>query len=516
MVRGKRVLYWGTLALLLAGWLYIAWNIPYTWDDWDWGLPEGVERWLSGELNNRYAGTCFVLLMTRSQLIKTAVIAGSMVLIPLLLGLLAGRGRLERGFPLALVSAALLLTTPMYSWQQTLGWVSAFANFVVAAVFLLAVLLLWQRAVQAQSAPGGRGGLGATLFFLCLTAQLFAENLTLILNCAALVCALWAMGTGRSHLPAMCSLGGCLLGAALMFYNPLYGGLASSGQAVDGVRHLIAGPEAGLGGLLFAAGERFLTEVLPWLFENFPGAAALASAGCVWRLIRRGVRWYVTLPVGLWMVCYCAQNWIYLEQMRLWGEWTLPWPLLRGPGALLQLALMAGILLTDRGERRPTWLLLLLAAVGLLAPFALVEDSGARCSFLSAVVLLVLGASLLADFPWRPWLTAAAGLGLAAGLAFHIQVYSVIGRSEAIRQSQMDQAVAQGADQVVLPTEGWAYCYCWQRNPSPARADYFRRFYGLPEGMELIFLPRGSSELWPDIPDTMWAGAERFPASERP
>ena len=43
MVRGKRVLYWGTLALLLAGWLYIAWNIPYTWDDWDWGLPEGME-----------------------------------------------------------------------------------------------------------------------------------------------------------------------------------------------------------------------------------------------------------------------------------------------------------------------------------------------------------------------------------------------------------------------------------------------------------------------------------------
>ena len=91
MARRKQVLYWCVLALLLAGWLYIAWNVPYTHDDWDWGLPEGLERWLSGTLNNRYAGTFFVLAMTRSQLVKTAVMGGSMFLISLLLGRLAGR-----------------------------------------------------------------------------------------------------------------------------------------------------------------------------------------------------------------------------------------------------------------------------------------------------------------------------------------------------------------------------------------------------------------------------------------
>ena len=53
----RRILYGAVLALLLAGWLYIAWNVPYTGDDWDWGLSEGLERWLSGALNNRYAGT---------------------------------------------------------------------------------------------------------------------------------------------------------------------------------------------------------------------------------------------------------------------------------------------------------------------------------------------------------------------------------------------------------------------------------------------------------------------------
>ena len=106
MARRKQVLYWCVLALLLAGWLYIAWNVPYTHDDWDWGLPEGLERWLSGTLNNRYAGTFFVLAMTRSQLVKTAVMGGCMFLISLLLGRLAGRGQPDRAFSVTVVTAA--------------------------------------------------------------------------------------------------------------------------------------------------------------------------------------------------------------------------------------------------------------------------------------------------------------------------------------------------------------------------------------------------------------------------
>ena len=81
---------------------------------------------------------------------------GSMFLIPLLLGRLAGRGQPDRAFWVTILTAALLFTTPMDSWQQSLGWVSAFANFVVAAVFLLLVLLLWQRSFSAPS-PGFRG-----------------------------------------------------------------------------------------------------------------------------------------------------------------------------------------------------------------------------------------------------------------------------------------------------------------------------------------------------------------------
>ena len=44
MSRGKNAARWGVLLIFLAACLYIAWKVPYTHDDWDWGLPVGVER----------------------------------------------------------------------------------------------------------------------------------------------------------------------------------------------------------------------------------------------------------------------------------------------------------------------------------------------------------------------------------------------------------------------------------------------------------------------------------------
>ena len=70
------------MAVFLAACLYIAWKVPYTHDDWDWGLPVGVERLVTAGLNSRYGGTALVLAMTRSQLMKTLVMGAGMFLIP--------------------------------------------------------------------------------------------------------------------------------------------------------------------------------------------------------------------------------------------------------------------------------------------------------------------------------------------------------------------------------------------------------------------------------------------------
>lgn len=509
MSRGKKLVWWGVLLLFLAACLYIAWKVPYTHDDWDWGLPVGLERLKSASLNSRYAGTVMVLAMTRSQLFKTLTLGGGMFLIPFLAARLAAEDRRQEWAVLTAAGGAALFSMPMLSWQQTFGWVSAFANFGVGAAVLLGILLLWQRSFS----PKVRWPvlLAAALFFLCLIGQLFAENQTLALLGAGVVTGGYALVTRKARLPALAGMAGGLLGGILMFGNPLYGQLASSGTAVEGVRHLVFEPGQGPGEILAAILERCFTVVLPSLFESFPGVCLLASVGCLWRLWRGRAKWYWLVPAAVWSLLYSVQCWVVMEQLRQLDTWQCPWQPLRVAGAVIQLLLLLSVIVWEGGERRNARLLLLLAAVGMLAPFALVEDHGARCTFSSAVALLVLGLSLAEGMGTRRWFQVLALLALVVSVGFHVQAYHRIGQAERIRQGQMAQAVASGASSVVLPTEGWDLSYSWLRNPqSELRIGYFRAFYHLPENMEVVFLPPGSAELWPDIPETMWQNALRL------
>ena len=508
MSRGKNAARWAVLLIFLAACLYIAWKVPYTHDDWDWGLPVGVERLVTAGLNSRYAGTALVLAMTRSQLFKTLVMGGGMFLIPWLASCLATEKGEERAVWTAAGGAALF-SMPMVSWQQTFGWVSAFANFVAGAAVMLGVLLLWKKTFSPKSKHPIP--LAGALFVLCLAGQLFAENQTLALTGAGVVTGVYALASRRGRLPALAGMAGCLLGALLMFGNPLYGQLATSGTAVEGVRSLVFEPGQGLGSMAATVVERLFTVVLPGLFEYYPGVCLLASVGCLWRLHRGGARWYWQALVGLWSAFYCAQCWVVMEQLRQLDSWQCPWQPVRVAGAVIQLILLLAVVVWDGGEKRNARLLLLLAAVGMLAPFVVVKDYGARCVFPFAVALLVAGLSLLHGLEKVRWVYALALIALVFSVGFHLRAYRLIGQTEWIRQTQMTQAVAEGASSVVLPTEGWDLYYFWGRNPqSEVRADYFRAFYGLPEDMELIFLPPGSAEQWPQISEQMLQAAQRF------
>lgn len=264
------------------------------------------------------------------------------------------------------------------SWQQTFGWVSAFANFV-AGRRVLGVLLLWKKTFSPKS--GHPIPLAGALFVLCLAGQLFAENQTLALTGAGVVTGVYALASRRGRLPALAGMAGCLLGALLMFGNPLYGQLATSGTAVEGVRSLVFEPGQGLASIAATVVERLFTVVLPGLFEYYPGVCLLASVGCLWRLHRGGARWYWQALVGLWSAIYCAQCWVVMEQLRQLDSWQCPWQPVRVAGAVIQLILLLAVVVWDGGERRNARLLLLLAAVGMLAPFVVVKDYGAPVRF---------------------------------------------------------------------------------------------------------------------------------------
>jgi len=64
-----------TNVIIYVFYLYIAICIPYTHDDWDWGLSVGLEQLKNANLNSRYAGNFFAVVLTRSEWIKTLVMS---------------------------------------------------------------------------------------------------------------------------------------------------------------------------------------------------------------------------------------------------------------------------------------------------------------------------------------------------------------------------------------------------------------------------------------------------------
>lgn len=503
MKKIRRPAYALVLALLLAACLWIAWRVPYTHDDWDWGLPKGLQWWFSGEMNNRWCGSFFVIVMTRSQLAKTLIMGLTMFAIPLLAAAAATFRHSENRFSFTLLGCGALMAMPLISWQQTYGWVSAFSNFVMGGLLLLALILLVQAALRAR---GGAGkGTLAGLFLIALPAQLFAENLTVVLAAAAVLFALWAWKTGRNRPAALSVLAGALIGLVLMFCNPLYLDLASTGSAINGVRQLMFPLDAGPAAAVSAIARRFFGLILPELFECYPAVWALVCAGGVWRAVKARRPPVPVLLCAVFAGGYLFCCWLSADYIRQGVDWAYPISMLRFWGPPLICGLLALVLLTDpdRPLRLPR-LALLAAAIALVCPFAMLREHGARCCFLSAVLLLLLGLSLLEDLPAAVPLTAAAAVLLAAPLIFHIMAYRVIGGCSDLREQLTQQALEQGSPSVVLPTEDWEHFYFWERNPASAvRASSYRAFYGLPDSLELVFLPPGSYNLWPDIPQEM-------------
>lgn len=504
-MRDKRqVVRWICLTGLLCAYIWIAWRVPYTHDDWDWGLPVGLERWRTGALNSRYAGTLFVLAMTRSPWIKTLVMGFSMFLIPQLAVRLTG---VERGrrFSMELLAHSLMFSMPIVTWRQTYGWVSSFANYVTASVWMLLVLLLLRQALWGR----GRWWTAVLLFPLSLTCQLFVENLSGFMVILTTAAAGYALKTHRDRAAALSALAGTLVGLALMFYNPLYGDLISTGTAVDGIRNLAFPIGAGPGEIASVVIWRGLTFILPSIFEAHPVLWAVIALACMLRCVKQGRSWFLFFSP-------LAASYLTFSWWNAWKQsretWVCPWPWLRAVGAAGLLILIVLALWGDRMDRWPS-LLLLAAALILVAPFALVSDSsyGPRCCYPSLVFLLLLAILLFRDMRAVLWREIGVGLVCLGLLLFHLRAYWTIGRCSELRASLLQEAVEQNIRSVTLPTESKDVFYMWGRNPaSDERAGYFRQFYGLPEDLQLVFLPKGSYDLWPNVSEEMLEGASIY------
>ena len=459
--------------LAAAFYLYIAFCVPYCHDDWDWGLDIGLQRWLRAEVNSRYAGNFFVIVMTRSEAVKTLVMAVCLTGIPLLITVLAAGKYDAKTF---LLANLLLLLIPQKLWQQTVGWVSAFANYGVSAAAVLLLLLLLRR--QRERREGGKGALRlAGLLLLSAVCGLFYENLSVYLFLAALFglgCCIPRRNRKSAPMLAACVLG-TGAGLVIILSNALYGELLDSGRALGGIRQLSVDMGSGFPELLKSVLGRYFGTLLPGLLTVHPvltGFTALSAAAGA--LTGKG-RKSVTVPVSL-LTLVCAAPLLPYADGRL-----LPF------AAAGELVCWAASALLSR-ERAGEKLFFLLSTALVLAPLSVTPELGPRLYYLPAVLLCVFALEMLPELKAKgvTGLLVLLLVLLVLCIGFYGFIYTEIRSVTVMRAEAIQAAVESNADSVTLPRD--PYKYWWGRNPTgESRVPYFKEFYGIPPEMDVIF-----------------------------
>lgn len=482
------------LSLSIVFYIWLAAQIPYGWDDWTWGLPMGMERFLTASINCRYAGNLVEIIITRSRLLKDIIMGLCFALLPLsfFAVLRQACGRSARPCLPLILSNLLLLCMPREIWRQTYGWIAGFANYVPSMLLLLLCHALLLR--RREEKPGALRLVGA--FALGLTVQLFLENLALYIFASALLFFIirWVQNKKPDWLLAA-FFAGAAIGFCVMFASSLYLELFQKGYTLDYTRELSFSVDEGLAQKAVHTLTRFMGYFSRLWNENsiLSAAILLVLSLSFGKGRKRLVFTLINAAFALFFVLTGSFGGVEL------GSEALTEYFANAMGfAYFCLVAVECLLLFWRSDRRRFFVLLFvwLSAPAIVAPLAVTFTDGGRMYFAPYVLelefLLLLCEPLterLSDKSGRA-ATALIGAALCLLCVNFALVYREIGIVDRERQAII--AAAQPGETILLPEYPHEQ-YNWVTDPpsaewyTPEYMDYFKAFYGIPEEVEVEF-----------------------------
>lgn len=484
---------------------YIAFQVPYTGDDWDWGLDIGLQHLLTADINSRYAGNLTVVLMTRSKLLQTLIMGCAYLALPGLMVAVVTDGKILRrpmqSVLLFLAANCLLLTMDKAIWQQTYGWISGFANYGISAV-LLTVCILLAMPLFRQELPeqSGKPVRLLSFFLLGLVIQLFLENLAIFMVLFGIVvCLVSFLREKKIRRQYGALLAGTAVGLVIMFGNSMYIDLMRTGTALGNGRKMVSD---GSGGLIVGALENFAREMATLIWENNVVICCSISVLLILLWIcgsRRELKRWEWLAVAIDMLSipyfvvftHLEYGKFFLQRFGLLDAFEV----LVNVGYFSVVALQVVLLFRERPWHMWKLLLIWLGAPGVLLPLTVVLDEGGRFYLTSNVFLILFALFLLEEWlrclPERS-AKAVLLLALSAMLScslFYFFLYRGIGICTRERMQIIAQARETGEKEITLPAYPYMVRdYVWWGEPGEEyREVYFREFFGLEPDVEMNF-----------------------------
>ncbi len=485
-IPAARRAYYALLLALFAFFLYLTAQIPYMHDDWDWGLPIGIEQLRTASINSRYVGNACVVALTRSGVLKTLVMALSFTLLPAMeLRLVSRLGEKDtRKLPLLLFGALLLVLMPASIWRQSCGWVAGFCNFVLSALLLLGCHRLLFRPLSAPR-PGSWALAGVLLYGVAM--QLFLENVALYSVGVSLGLGLLRRVREKRFDPVLFALLlGNLLGLALLFSSGIYTVLFRDGQAMGATRELVPNDHVGL--------LPWLLRCLLYYIKYFPplwGRNTLLSCA-VLVLLALSAGKKQRLPLALVNLAFA----LYFLATAVFGDFALSTEkrslyLAIALNFLYFCTVCLECLLIFRNRRRLCARLLFYWLSGplVLLPLAITTMEGGRLFFtpyvLQSVFMLLLFSEFLSAHPFPRERTLSLVLcALLCGACLRLGLaYGEIGSAYRSRLALLQAE----SGEIVLPQLPHQELLWFPDPETQTRVGYFRAFYGVSDAPTLRF-----------------------------
>lgn len=479
--------------VFLVFYLWMAAQLPYTHDDWDWGTSNGIEQFLHATLNARYAGNFFAVIMTRFPLLKILIMGAGYFLIPYGLAVYAvwdlAEPKRETKLCAFLLCNILLFLLPREIWRQTYSWVAGFANYSVSAVFLL----VWIREIRLAFGPESpKNSAGIWELLVCFAGsflvQMFLENLaiyTVILG--IFLCGVHFYRNKKIPLKSGLMLLGAALGLFVMFSSSIYGSLWSTGEAVNGYRSLSVGTQYSLTTTIYMLLSQ-AAVLAPLIFEKNV-IQCLVVLGLLSSLLLQKER------KTLWTYGFCAVNGLfglYVVYGYCKGDAIAELggliPLVVNAALFLTVAVETVYLLHGKKFALGVALTAWTSVPGVILPLVFTLETGERLFLTSNVFFILFAALLLREQLDTCNNKKTAGIFLVVSLllmCFYGYIYHGIGQCKRQRDALMVQAAERNAASLTLPNYPHGD-YLWGPNPNgEKRQAFFREFYQLPEYLEI-------------------------------
>ena len=458
--------------LIFAFIAVLSYMTPYTGDDWAWGSRLGIERLQSGfkDYNGRYLGNLLVIALTRSRLLKAAVmsvcITGTLALI--------WQTVKHKSFTVFLMATVGFCVMPRYIFRQTIAWVSGFTNYVVPTFLIIAYLFIIKGIFD--KAPKFKKGTFAVTFLLGACAALFMENITLYQVAADILILIGTLiAYKKVFAPVVSHLIGSIVGCVIMFTNGAYLNITNSN---DGYRTM----ETSSAGILERIKDNLFDVVADELTLNnvflnlLIAAACIATAASLFKKSEK-IGFFKKLAVWCSLAVVIAHA-AYSLMRATYQGWNIALNYTKYFNVLLTLLFGIALLILGLCCVSETAVKIRLSfyvvSVGILtAPLLVVTPIGSRCFFCGYIFLaMYLCETFAYCFNEKHTLIkndvfVNALLACCAFFAvYYTSIFGYIYKSEIERDAYVQEQISEGKTTVEVPELPYQG-YLWNSTPTP-------------------------------------------------